>query len=78
MNKYIDSLRERSRRTINRKYEKGTITWNNEQMCFMDEDGEELTGLHFKKLAGEEDYDFENDLSFDNKEQSEEDCGEKE
>ena len=49
MNDYIDGLRVRSKKRIHREYEKGIITWDNEEKCFLDSEGKELVGLHFKR-----------------------------
>lgn len=48
MNDFIDSLKERSRRKIKREYEKGIITWDNQNKYFVDKEGQELVGLKFK------------------------------
>ena len=61
MKDFIESLRERSRRTIRRKLDKGTISWDKEKKYFIDEEGEELVGLHFRKVKIDDD-DFEDDL----------------
>lgn len=36
MNDFLKKLKERSRRTVKRQYEKGTIEWNNELLLFTD------------------------------------------
>ena len=48
MNDYIDGLRLRSKRKVHREYEKGLITWDNEQKLFLDSEGNPIVGLHFK------------------------------
>lgn len=39
MNEFLKKLKERSRRTVKRQYEKGTIVWNNQLLQFTDEEG---------------------------------------
>lgn len=36
MNDFLKTLKERSRRTVKRLYEKGTITWEKEVNNFLD------------------------------------------
>jgi hypothetical protein len=36
MNAFLKTLKERSRRTVHRQYEKGTIRWDNDQGLFVD------------------------------------------
>ena len=47
MNDFIKSLKERSRRTVKRLFEKGKIHWKNEKGIFVDEEGNALV-LKFK------------------------------
>ena len=39
MNEFLKTLKERSRRTVKRLFEKEAITWNNQQQNFVDVEG---------------------------------------
>lgn len=57
----MKTLQQRSRRTVRRWLEKKKITWSNEQEYFIDEEGNKMIGLHFKKGFGhDEEGDNEN------------------
>lgn len=51
MNEFLKTLKERSRRTVKRLYEKGTITWDQEMNNFVDEEGNTLP-LQFRQGFG--------------------------
>ena len=51
MNEFLKTLKERSRRTVKRLYEKGTIKWDNENKTFIDEEGQALL-LQFRNGYG--------------------------
>ena len=63
MNEFLKTLKERSRRTVKRLFDKGTISWNNDLQTFQDEEGKAIT-LHYRQgfgdnKGGEEDSDEE-------------------
>jgi hypothetical protein len=60
MNDFMKTLKERSRRTVKRLYEKGTVSWKIELNNFVDEEGNELT-LQFRHGYGDKDTENEND-----------------
>jgi hypothetical protein len=51
MNEFVKTLKERSRRTVKRLFDKGTITWNNDMQTFVDEEGNSLA-LQFRQGYG--------------------------
>ena len=68
----MKTLQERSRRTVRRNLEKGNISWDTELGYFVDEQGNKVTALHFRKgftLDGDEGSKGEN---FDEEELEEE------
>jgi hypothetical protein len=52
MNDFIKSLKERSRRTVKRLYEKGKIEWKDGEGVFVDEEGNPLV-LKYKGGMGD-------------------------
>ena len=52
MNDYVKTLKERSRRTVKRLFEKGTIKWKPELNTFVDEEGVAMT-LQFRQGYGD-------------------------
>lgn len=52
MNDYVKTLKERSRRTVKRLFEKGTIKWSPELNTFVDEEGVAMT-LQFRQGYGD-------------------------
>lgn len=52
MNDFLKKLKERSRRTVKRHYEKGTIEWNNELLIFTDTEGNAFP-VQFKQGFGD-------------------------
>lgn len=69
MNDFLKTLKERSRRTVKRQFEKGTIEWSNELNTFVDGDGNTLP-LQFKqgfgghdKEEGDEDFSDDGDIA---------------
>lgn len=56
----MKTLQERSRRTVRRGLEKGKISWDNELEYFVDEEGNKMIGLHFRKgFRDDEDQDYD-------------------
>lgn len=53
----MKTLQERSRRTVRRGLQKGKISWDNELEYFVDEQGEKMIGLHFRKGFRDDDND---------------------
>jgi len=49
MGMYMRTMRERSKRTIARGLEKGTIVWDGEQKLFTDAEGQPIQDLKFKE-----------------------------
>lgn len=52
MNDYVKTLKERSRRTVKRLFEKGTIKWSAELNTFVDEEGVAIP-LQFRQGYGD-------------------------
>lgn len=48
MERYLKTMRERSKRTVVRGFNKGTIVWNAEQKIFTDVEGQPIQNLKFK------------------------------
>lgn len=67
MNDYVNTLRLRSQKKIARELQKGIIFWEPEMNYFIDAEGKEITGLHFKDkgfdMFGEQQFDEEEVLS---------------
>ena len=64
----MKTLQERSRRTVRRNLEKGKISWDTELGYFVDEQGNKVTALHFRKgftLDGDEGSKGDEDLGSD-------------
>lgn len=56
MERYMKAMRERSKRTVLRGIEKGTVVWNGEQRLFTDPEGQPIQNLKFKEPDQEEDF----------------------
>ena len=75
MNGFMKTLKERSRRTVIRQLEKGTIHWEKEQGTFLDEEDQPIV-LHFRNGFMENDESNYEDIEDWNSDGKEEELGE--